>query len=81
MNTPITRISPKKLDKRSAVIPAMVVVLLLLMVLATAVGAVYVPFGQALKVILKKAGILASANTTANQENIIFLIYVGFLFL
>ena len=74
MNTPITRISPKKLDKRSAVIPAMVVVLLLLMVLATAVGAVYVPFGQALKVILKKAGILASANTTANQENIIFLI-------
>jgi len=73
MNTPLTRISQKKRFKRSAVIPAMIVMLLLLMILATAVGAVYVPFGQVVKVILKKAGLLVSANTTQNQESIIFL--------
>lgn len=60
--------------KGSIVIPVMIVMLLLLIVLATALGAVYVPFGQAVKVILKKVGLLAGTDTTANQESIIFLI-------
>ena len=63
-----------KANRNKTVIPLMLVMLMLLLVLAVTVGAVHIPFGQALKVILKKTGLLANAKTTVNQESIIYLI-------
>ncbi|HEX2925520.1 MAG TPA: iron ABC transporter permease [Ruminiclostridium sp.] len=55
-------------------IPAMLIVLLLVMVAATAVGAVYVPFFDTFKIILKNIGLLHNTTFAAGQEPIIFLV-------
>ncbi len=56
------------------IIPAMLIGLLVVMVAATAIGAVYVPFLDTFKIILKNIGILNSVSFVEGQEPIIFLI-------
>ncbi len=60
--------------KRVGMIPAMLVILLIVMVAGTAVGAVYVPFFDTLKIILKNIGLLRNATFSEGQESIIFLV-------
>jgi iron complex transport system permease protein len=52
----------------------MLVLLALVMVLATALGTVYVPFPQTVKIILKNWGILHDVSFKEGQEPIIFLV-------
>jgi len=56
------------------IMPVMLVVLAFLTVLAVGVGAVYVPFGQALKIILKNWGLLGDIKLPQSQVSIIFQI-------
>lgn len=60
--------------KKTGMIPAMLLVLLAVMVAGTAIGAVYVPFFDTLKIILKNIGILKNAAFPEGQESIIFMV-------
>lgn len=60
--------------KKLGVIPVMLIVLLLVMIAGTAIGAVYVPFFDTFKIILKNMGILKHASFPEGQEPIIFLV-------
>lgn len=55
-------------------IPVMLALLAFLMIIATAVGAVYVPLGDTAKIILKNLGILNGGTFTESQESIIFFV-------
>lgn len=56
------------------IIPAMLLVLLVVMVAGTAIGAVYVPFFDTFKIILKNIGLLGNTTFSEGQEPIIFLV-------
>lgn len=56
------------------IIPLMLIVLLIVMVAGTAIGAVYVPFSDTFRIILKNIGILPNATFSEGQEPIIFLV-------
>jgi iron complex transport system permease protein len=53
---------------------AMLLALMAVVVFATAVGAVYVPFAQTVKIILKNFGLIKNAEFQSGQESIIFYI-------
>ena len=55
-------------------IPVMLVILALLIILAVAVGAVYIPFGQVVGIILKKWGLLGNIKFPEGQESIIYMV-------
>lgn len=56
------------------IIPLMLVILLLAMIAGTAIGAVYVPFFDTFRIILKNIGLLPNAAFAEGQEPIIFLV-------
>nr|WP_242855800.1 iron chelate uptake ABC transporter family permease subunit [Ruminiclostridium josui] len=56
------------------IIPGMLILLLIVMVAGTAIGAVNVPFFDTFKIILKNIGILKNATFAEGQEPIIFLV-------
>ncbi len=60
--------------KKIGIIPAMFIALLAVLVIATAIGAVYVPFFDTFKIILKNLGLLGNATFTEGQEPIIYLV-------
>jgi len=60
--------------QKIGVIPAMLLALLVVMVAGTAIGAVYVPFFDTFKIILKNLGLIHNTTFTAGQEPIIFLV-------
>jgi iron complex transport system permease protein len=60
--------------KIRTVIPLMLAVLVFTIILAVALGAVYVPFGQAVKIILKNWGLLGNVELPKDKESIIFLV-------
>lgn len=60
--------------KTKTVLPTMVVLLLATMVLATAVGAVYVPFHETVKIVLKNWGFLRDIEFKPGYESIIFFV-------
>lgn len=64
----------RKTLNRTGIISAMLIMLLIIMVIATAVGAVYVPFFDTFKIILKNIGLLGNATFAEGQEPIIFLV-------
>lgn len=64
----------KKVKLRVGIIPLMLVVLLVVIVAGTAVGAVYVPFFDTFRIILKNIGLLPNASFAQGQEPIIFLV-------
>lgn len=53
---------------------AMLLALMAVVVFATAVGAVYVPFAQTVKIILKNFGLIKNVEFQSGQESIIFYI-------
>jgi len=53
---------------------AMLLALMAVVVFATAVGAVYVPFAQTVKIILKNFGLIKNSEFQSGQESIIFYI-------
>lgn len=57
-----------------AIIPVMLVLLAVLIIFATAIGAVYVPFFQTFKIILKNWGLLNDVTFSKGQESIIFFV-------
>lgn len=59
---------------RKGIILLMLIVLLAVMIIATAVGAVYVPFFNTFKIILKNIGLPINAVFPEGQEPIIFLV-------
>ena len=63
-----------KSNFRIGIIPLMLIVLLIVMVAGTAIGAVYVPFSDTFRIILKNIGILPNATFSEGQEPIIFLV-------
>lgn len=62
------------LKKMRLIIPIMLLLLIFTMIIATAMGAVYVPFLQTVKIILKNWGILKNTSIQEGQEAIIFFI-------
>lgn len=60
--------------KIGIVIPLMLALLVFLTILAVAVGAVYVPLGQSVRIILKNCGIIGNVEFPRGQESIIFLV-------
>lgn len=60
--------------RKIGIIPAMLIALLVVMVAGTAVGAVYVPFFDTFKIILKNIGLFKNATFIEGQEPIIFLV-------
>lgn len=56
------------------IIPLMLIILLLAMIAGTAIGAVYVPFFDTFRIILKNIGLLPNAAFAEGQEPIIFLV-------
>lgn len=60
--------------KIRTIIPFMLILLAFTLVLATAVGAVYVPFLKTLKIILKNWGIINMGGFSREQELIIFFV-------
>jgi len=66
--------SIKLMIHRFGIIPAMIVTLLVVMVAGTAIGAVYVPFFDTLRIILKNIGLLPNSTFIEGQEPIIFLV-------
>jgi iron complex transport system permease protein len=56
------------------VLPAMVVVFIIVLIIATAVGAVYVPFNETIKIILKNWGLLDSIAFESGHESIIYFV-------
>lgn len=60
--------------RKKAVLPIMVVILGLMLVLATAIGAVHVPLGQTARIILKNIGLLKDVTFPGGQEEIIFFV-------
>lgn len=54
--------------------PLMAVILILLIIFAMAVGAVYVPFLQIVKIIFQKWGVIKDAAVQAGQESIIYFV-------
>jgi len=69
----------KSLQKKSTIhkigiIPVMLILLLIVVVAATAIGAVYVPFFETFKIILKNIGLLHNTTFIEGQEPIIFLV-------
>ncbi len=64
----------KKAVKKIGIIPAMLLVLLMVMIAGTAIGAVYVPFFDTFRIILKNIGLLRGATFSEGQEPIIFLV-------
>lgn len=61
-------------SRLKTVIPIMVVMLGLMIVVAVAVGTVYIPVDQVFKVILKNWGLLPQAEFSRGQESIIYLV-------
>lgn len=59
---------------RVGIVPVMLIALLVVMVAGTAIGAVYVPFFDTFKIILKNLGLLGDVTFKAGQEPIIFLV-------
>ncbi len=73
--TPEGKMKPGSLKLRqAAIILAMSAVLVFAVVLATAIGAVFVPFKDILKVIFKNWGLLREADITVKFESIIYFI-------
>lgn len=66
--------SLKKKIKKIGILPAMLVVLLVVLIAGTAIGAVNVPFFETFKIILKNMGLLKNAVFAEGQEPIIFLV-------
>lgn len=64
----------KSYIRNTGFIPAMLILLAVVMVAGTAVGAVYVPFFDTFKIILKNMGILRNITFAPGQEPIIFLV-------
>ncbi|OPX43765.1 hemin transport system permease protein HmuU [Ruminiclostridium hungatei] len=64
----------KKADFKIGIIPVMLMVLLVITIAGTAVGAVYVPFFDTFRIILKNLGLLKNAVFAEGQEPIIFLV-------
>ncbi len=64
----------KKAGLKIGIIPVMLMVLLAVMIAGTAVGAVYVPFFDTFRIILKNLGFLPDATFVQGQEPIIFLV-------
>jgi len=60
--------------KLGTVLPTMFAVLILTAVVAVAVGAVYVPPGDIVKIILSKIGLFPGSSLSQEQESIIFLV-------
>jgi len=60
--------------KMRIVLPAMVAVLLVLIVTAVAVGPVYIPFGQSVRIILSNMGLLNDPSLPRDQNAIIYLV-------
>lgn len=60
--------------KKIGIIPLMFIVLAAVMVAGTAVGAVYVPFADTFKIILKNIGLLSGVTFKEGQEPIIFMV-------
>ena len=60
--------------KKIGILPAMLIILLIVMVAGTAIGAVYIPFFDTFKIILKNLGLLGNTTFAEGQESIIFLI-------
>lgn len=56
------------------IIPVLLLLLAAAMIAATAIGAVYVPFFETFKIILKNMGLLNGASFAEGQEPIIFLV-------
>ena len=61
-------------SKIRTVIPLMLIILAALIVVAVAVGAVYVPFGRVVSIILKNWGLLGNVELPKDQEPIIYLV-------
>ena len=62
----------KRLSRK--IIALMLLILVLAVIFATAVGAVYVPFTQTVKIILKNLGLIKNIEFQSGQESIIFFI-------
>lgn len=60
--------------KMSRVLPVMLAVLLFIIVLAVATGAVYVPLGRAFKIILAGLGFIKDVELPRDQVSIIFMV-------
>lgn len=56
------------------ILPVMLAILAVVLVFATAIGAVYVPFLQTVKIILKNWGLPLEGDFTKGQESIIFFV-------
>lgn len=52
----------------------MILILILLLVMATAVGAVSVPFGKTVRIILKNWGLLKDSSLSGGEESIIYFV-------
>ncbi len=64
----------KRAGLKIGIIPVMLMLLLVVMIAGTAVGAVYVPFFDTFRIILKNLGLLPNATFAEGQEPIIFLV-------
>lgn len=64
----------KRAGIKSGIIPVMLVILIAVMIAGTSIGAVYVPFLDTFKIILKNLGLLKHTAFTQGQEPIIFLV-------
>ena len=56
------------------VLPLMFVVLVLVIIAAVSIGAVYIPFGKAVEIILANLGLLKSSSFSQEQNSIIFMV-------
>lgn len=61
-------------SKLKLLIPLMLLILAVLLILAMAIGAVYVPFLQIIKIILKNWGLIGDTGIKASQESIIYFV-------
>ena len=59
---------------KKIIIPVMILLLIFTLILATAVGAVYIPFGETVKIILKNFHLPIKADFAEGNESIIFYI-------
>lgn len=64
----------KKGKQKIGIIPAMLIALLVVLVAGTAIGAVYVPFFDTFRIILKNIGFPIKSTFAEGQEPIIFLV-------
>ncbi|HOL91549.1 MAG TPA: iron chelate uptake ABC transporter family permease subunit, partial [Clostridiales bacterium] len=60
--------------KMSVILPVLVALLAFMIILAVALGAVYVPFGRSFRIILDNIGLIDDPTLPAEQVSIIYMV-------